>query len=176
LHAIAALGRPHCKSRDARTMNPPQTFPDLRAWPPAFRHEGERVFACPGVIERHKVREARGLALSVDMIDPVKFHAAPLSQLVRGTESNRQQEPRSIPPRCDTRTKVPGENGWASSSFSQKRPDVAAPTRNGHSAVLARFPRLNPTLIGAHAEELVKYFRLFSFLGDSNHDYCFAFP
>jgi len=51
-------------------MNPPQTFPDLRAWPPAFRHEGERVFACTGVIERHKVREARSLALSIDMIQP----------------------------------------------------------------------------------------------------------
>jgi hypothetical protein len=108
-------------------MNPAQTFPDLCTWPPAFRHQGERVFAGKGVIEGHKVREARSLALSVDMIDTIKFHAAPLSQLVRGTESNRQQEPRSIPPQCDTRTKVLGENGWASGSFSQTTLNVSAP-------------------------------------------------
>jgi hypothetical protein len=108
-------------------MKPPQTFPDLGAWPPALRHECERMFAGKSVIERHKVCEARDLALSVDVIDPVKFHAAPLFSTYEGTESNRQQEPRSIPPQCDTRTRVPGENGWASGSFSQKPRDATFP-------------------------------------------------
>jgi len=71
-------------------MKSPSTFPDLCAGPPAFRHEVERVFAGKGVIVCHEVGEARSLALSIDMIDPIKFHAAPLSQLVRSTESNRQ--------------------------------------------------------------------------------------
>jgi hypothetical protein len=90
LRAITAIGRSHDKSRDSDTMKPPQTFPDLCARPPALRHEGERVFAGKGVIERHKVREARSLTLSVDMIDPVKFHAAPLFSTCDG---HRKQSP-----------------------------------------------------------------------------------
>jgi len=58
-------------------MNLPPTFPDLCAGPLAFRHDGERVFAGKGVIERHKGCEARGLAFGVDVKDPVIFHAAP---------------------------------------------------------------------------------------------------
>ena len=58
-------------------MNSPPTFPDLCAGPLAIRHDGERVFAGKRVIVRHKGCEARGLALGVDVIDPVKFHVAP---------------------------------------------------------------------------------------------------
>jgi hypothetical protein len=47
-------------------------------------HKGERVFAGSGVIQRHKVGEARGLALRSDVIDPVKFHAAPLFSACQG--------------------------------------------------------------------------------------------
>ena len=58
-------------------MNLPPTVPDLCAGPLAFRHDSERMFAGKGIIERHIGCEAPGLALGVDVKDPVIFHAAP---------------------------------------------------------------------------------------------------
>ena len=69
-----------------------------------------RVLAGKGIILRPKVGETRGLALSIYMIDTIKFHVAPLSQLVKDTESNgsrnQEQSYRNVPPepRCEVRT------------------------------------------------------------------------
>jgi hypothetical protein len=71
-------------------MNPAQTLPDLCAWPPALRHEGDRLFTGHDIAIGCEAVKVRNLALRINMVDTVKFHVAPRFSTC---EEHRKQSP-----------------------------------------------------------------------------------
>jgi hypothetical protein len=95
-------------------MNLPHAFPEFYSRTFAFRHDGDGLFAGNDIAIGCEVSQARNLALSVDMIDSVKLHSAPLFSACEEHRKQLPAGPGSIPPQCDTRTKVRGGNVRAS--------------------------------------------------------------